>query len=133
MIGLPRGDCLVFRHKDGDCPDFCLSKNGTVPFAHLVQMRLCDFADEVARSTPAPGGGSIAALAGSLGAALGRMVANLAQHKTADGPLRQRLAALTEQAEQIKDQLLRAVDEDAAAFDAYLQALRRRGLSQFSH
>ena len=121
VIGLPRGETPA-----GDCPDFCLSKNGTVPFAHLVQMRLCDFADEVARATPTPGGGSIAALAGSLGAALAAMVANLSQHKASDGPVRQRLEALAEQAEQIKDQLLRAVDEDAAAFDAYLQAHRQR-------
>ena len=108
VIGLPRGDC----------PDFRLP---------LVHLRLCDFADEVGRATPAPGGGSIAALAGSLGAALAAMVANLTQHKTPGGPARVHLAFLAEKAEQIKDQLLRAVDDDAAAFDAYLQAWRGVG------
>jgi len=49
----------------------------------LVQMRVRDFIDEVSRDTPAPGGGSIAALAGALGAALVSMVANLSQKKPA--------------------------------------------------
>ena len=49
----------------------------------LVRMRMDDFVNEVSRDTPAPGGGSIAALAGSLGAALSSMVANLTRHKAA--------------------------------------------------
>ena len=52
----------------------------------LVRMRMDDFVDEVSRDTPAPGGGSIAALAGSLGAALSSMVANLTRHKAATRP-----------------------------------------------
>ncbi len=50
----------------------------------LVAMRVADFVDEVSRDTPAPGGGSIAALAGSLGAALASMVANITHNKTHD-------------------------------------------------
>src|SRR4029078_3737951 len=47
----------------------------------LVSMTLTDFADETASESPAPGGGSIAAYVGSLGAALAAMVANLSSHK----------------------------------------------------
>jgi len=43
----------------------------------LVSMTVADFVDEVSRDTPAPGGGSIAALAGALGSALASMVVNL--------------------------------------------------------
>ena len=47
----------------------------------LVEMKLADFVDEVSRESPAPGGGSIAALAGALGASLSSMVANLTANK----------------------------------------------------
>jgi glutamate formiminotransferase/formiminotetrahydrofolate cyclodeaminase len=129
--GLPAADVL-------EAAVFSLGLNDVRPFelraqviglpreeaSPLGRMRLGDFADEVSSDTPAPGGGSVAALAGSLGAALAAMVANITHHKTADGAARQQLAALAEKTQQLKERLLRAVDEDAAAFDAYLQALR---------
>lgn len=90
----------------------------------LVSMRVSDFVDEVSRDTPAPGGGSIAALAGSLGAALASMVANLTHAKTHDAEKAKRLLAIAEKAQAVKDELLRAVDDDTAAFNAYLEALR---------
>ena len=87
-------------------------------------MAVADFVDEVSRDTPAPGGGSIAALAGSLGAALSSMVANITHHKTNDAEKLKLLVAVAEKAQAIKDKLLAAVDEDTEAFNAYLEALR---------
>jgi glutamate formiminotransferase / formiminotetrahydrofolate cyclodeaminase len=52
----------------------------------LVEMKLTAFVDEVSRETPAPGGGSIAALAGALGAALSSMVSNLTANKRGSDP-----------------------------------------------
>lgn len=47
----------------------------------LVDMTCAGFAFETASESPAPGGGSISAYMGALGAALGTMVANLSSHK----------------------------------------------------
>jgi len=90
----------------------------------LMEMRACDFVDEVSRGTPTPGGGSIAALAGSLGAALASMVANLTLGKAADEAAEQALLAAAVKAQRIKDALVLGVDEDTSAFNAYMEALR---------
>ena len=89
----------------------------------LVSMRVHAFTDEVSRDTPAPGGGSIAALAGSLGAALASMVANLAQGGP-DAPKDAKLIALAEKAQTLKDRLMVAVDADTNAFNAFMDARR---------
>ncbi len=89
----------------------------------LVKMKVSDFADEVSRNSPAPGGGSIAALAGSLGAALAAMVANLSFGKENKGK-DQILSSLAERAQKLKDELLVLVDKDTEAFQDYLVALR---------
>jgi glutamate formiminotransferase/formiminotetrahydrofolate cyclodeaminase len=81
------------------------------------------FMDEVSRDTPAPGGGSIAALAGGLGAALASMVANLAQGGP-DAAKDAQLVALAERAQVLKDRLLMAVDADTNAFNAFMDARR---------
>jgi glutamate formiminotransferase / formiminotetrahydrofolate cyclodeaminase len=89
----------------------------------LVSMPVHAFTDEVSRDTPAPGGGSIAALAGSLGAALASMVANLAQGGP-DGEKDAKLIALAERAQVIKDRLMVGVDADTNAFNAFMDARR---------
>ena len=89
----------------------------------LVSMPVHAFTDEVSRDTPAPGGGSIAALAGSLGAALASMVANLAQGGP-DAEKDAKLIALAEQAQALKDRLMVAVDADTNAFNAFMDARR---------
>jgi len=94
------------------------------PERALVGMTSADLADEVSRATPAPGGGSIAALAGALGAALASMVANLAQGKTRSPLEEAALLDAAEQGQRLKDQLLQAVDQDTDAFNAYLEARR---------
>jgi glutamate formiminotransferase/formiminotetrahydrofolate cyclodeaminase len=83
-----------------------------------------DLVDEVSRGTPAPGGGSIAALAGSLGAALASMVANLTQGKAGSDAAELQLLAAAETAQRVKDALLLAADEDTVAFSAYMDARR---------
>ncbi len=89
----------------------------------LVRRTVAEFVDEVSRDTPAPGGGSIAALAGSIGAALAAMVANLTAGKAEFAGRYGELDALAVRAQDIKDLLLAAVDEDTQAFSGVMDAL----------
>ncbi len=90
----------------------------------LVKRPTFDFVDEVSRDTPAPGGGSVAALAGALGAALASMVANLSVGKGEFDERYDELCSIAERAQELKDALVRAVDEDTTAFDSVLEAMR---------
>jgi len=90
----------------------------------LARLRVSEFVDEVSRDTPAPGGGSIAALAGALGAALASMVANLSVGKGEFDAQYKELCALAERAQAAKDELLRAIDADTEAFNEVMAALR---------
>jgi len=90
----------------------------------LSAMTVKEFTDEVSRDTPAPGGGSVAALAGALGAALASMVANLWQDKVESSASAAALLEAAETAQRVKDQLVLAVDEDTNAFTAYMEARR---------
>ncbi len=90
----------------------------------LVNQKVFEFVDEVSRDTPAPGGGSIAALAGALGAALASMVANLSIGKGEFDDRYDDLSELAVKAQRIKDELVRAVDEDTQAFNVVLEAMR---------
>jgi glutamate formiminotransferase/formiminotetrahydrofolate cyclodeaminase len=95
-----------------------------VPPSALVQRTVLDFTDEVSRDSPAPGGGSVAALAGALGAALASMVANLTYGKEGTEARDAELARVAEEAQRIKDQLMTAVDADSDAFQGFMDALR---------
>ena len=90
----------------------------------LIRMTVLDFTDEVSRDTPAPGGGSIAALAGSLGAALASMVANLTFGKEGTEAQDPALGRIAEKAQEAKELLMKAVDEDTQAFNGYMAARR---------
>jgi glutamate formiminotransferase/formiminotetrahydrofolate cyclodeaminase len=90
----------------------------------LVSMTIDRFVDEVSSNSPAPGGGSVAALAGSLGAALAAMVANLTVGKAGYESAWASSSALAERAQDIKAALLAAVDDDTRAFDDVLAAMR---------
>ena len=92
--------------------------------APLVSMTVERFVDEVSSNSPAPGGGSVAALAGSLGAALAAMVANLTVGKAGYESAWAPLSSLAERAQGLKAALLRAVDDDTKAFDDVLAAMR---------
>ncbi|TND08472.1 MAG: glutamate formiminotransferase / formiminotetrahydrofolate cyclodeaminase [Bacteroidetes bacterium] len=88
----------------------------------LVSMSLAAFADETASESPAPGGGSISAYMGALGAALGTMVANLSSHKRGWDDRWKAFSDWAEKGQQLKDQLLRLVDEDTRAFNRIMAA-----------
>jgi glutamate formiminotransferase/formiminotetrahydrofolate cyclodeaminase len=90
----------------------------------LVSMKVADFVDEVSRDTPAPGGGSIAALAGALGSALASMVVNLSIGKGEFDPRYDELCQLAEKSQKVKDELIRAVDADTEAFNEVLTGMR---------
>src|SRR5580765_8229793 len=88
----------------------------------LVDMTCSAFADETASESPAPGGGSISAYLGALGAALGTMVANLSSHKAGWDDRWQEFSDWAVQGQQIKDELLSLVDEDTASFNKVMDA-----------
>lgn len=90
----------------------------------LLEMTLPDFASETASESPAPGGGSIAAYVGSLGAALGTMVANLSANKRGWEEQLPHFSAQAEQGQALMARLLAKVDEDTQAFNGIMQAFR---------
>jgi glutamate formiminotransferase/formiminotetrahydrofolate cyclodeaminase len=90
----------------------------------LATLTVDGFCAEVSRDTPAPGGGSIAALAGALGAGLASMVANLTQGKTRTAEAEQAVLTAAEQGQRLKDRLVLGIDDDTNAFNAYMDARR---------
>ncbi|MCK5410880.1 MAG: glutamate formimidoyltransferase [Gemmatimonadetes bacterium] len=90
----------------------------------LVLRPTFDFVDEVSRDTPAPGGGSVAALAGALGGALTSMVANLSAPKGGFEDRFEALCSIAERGQEVKDALVRGVDDDTRAFDSVIEAMR---------
>ncbi len=88
----------------------------------LASLSLCDFADETASESPAPGGGSIAAYAGALGVSLATMVANLSSHKKGWDHRWQSFSILAEKGQAFKAELLRLVDADTRAFNGIMEA-----------
>ncbi len=95
----------------------------------LRALRLIEFADELSSDSPAPGGGSVAALCGSLSAALSSMVAALTWAKKGMESTRPAMAALGASCQTLKDWFLDAVDRDTTAFDAVLAARRLPSVS----
>lgn len=93
----------------------------------LVSMTLSAFADETASESPAPGGGSISAYVGSLGISLATMVANLSSHKKGWDDRWEEFSNCAEKGQKIKDELMRLVDADTAAFNKIMTAF---GLSK---
>jgi glutamate formiminotransferase/formiminotetrahydrofolate cyclodeaminase len=90
----------------------------------LKALPLHEFADELSCDSPAPGGGSVAALCGSLSAALSSMVAALTWSKKGMEAARPSMAELGVRAQQLKDAFVHAVDTDTDAFNAVLAARR---------
>ncbi len=90
----------------------------------LRAMRLTEFADELSSDSPAPGGGSVAALCGSLSAALSSMVASLTWSKAGMDSARPAMKETGVAAQALKDWFLEAVDRDTDAFNAVLSAVR---------
>ena len=90
----------------------------------LVDLKLNDFADETAGESPAPGGGSIAAYVGTLGVALGTMVANLSAHKAGWDEKWEFFSDWAEKGQAYKNKLLYLVDEDTNAFNKIIDGFR---------
>ncbi len=90
----------------------------------LVKMDLRDFTNELSTDSPAPGGGSVAALAGALGSALTSMVANLTVGKKEYQKNRGEMKEVAVDAQKYKDALLRAIDRDTDAFNNLMNAFR---------
>src|SRR5438874_6968500 len=88
----------------------------------LVKMNVLEFCNETLSDSPAPGGGSVAALMGALGASLGGMVANLSAGKRGWDDKLEYFSNWAVKAQQLKDELLLLVDEDTAAFNKVMGA-----------
>ena len=88
----------------------------------LLKMNLRQFCNETLRDSPAPGGGSVAALMGALGVSLGGMVANLSAGKRGWDDKLHYFSNWAVKAQQLKDELLLLVDEDTAAFNKVMDA-----------
>lgn len=83
----------------------------------LIRMTCKGFAVETASESPAPGGGSISAYMGALGAALGTMVANLSSHKRGWDERWEEFSKVAEEGQTVMNELLALVDEDTASFN----------------
>jgi glutamate formiminotransferase/formiminotetrahydrofolate cyclodeaminase len=88
----------------------------------LVKLNLRQFCDETLSDSPAPGGGSVAALMGALGVSLGGMVANLSAGKRGWEDQLSYFSDWAVKAQQLKDEMLLLVDEDTAAFNEVMAA-----------
>jgi glutamate formiminotransferase/formiminotetrahydrofolate cyclodeaminase len=97
-------------------------KMDTASKKSLVKMDLRQFCNETLSDSPAPGGGSVAALMGALGISLGGMVANLSAGKRGWEDKLKYFSDWAVKAQQLKDELLFLVDEDTAAFNKVVDA-----------
>ncbi len=88
----------------------------------LVDLTVKGFAEETSRESPAPGGGSVSAYMGALGASLGTMVANLSSHKPGWDHRWEEFAVWAEKGMALQEELLHLVDEDTEAFNRIMQA-----------
>jgi len=92
------------------------------PQSSLVKMNVRNFCNETLSDSPAPGGGSVAALMGALGASLGGMVANLSAGKRGWEDKLEYFSKWAVKAQRLKDELLSLVDEDTNAFNKVMDA-----------
>lgn len=90
----------------------------------LIHLKVVDFIEELASDSPAPGGGSASALAGSLGAALASMVANLTVGKEKFKEHEKEIQLSLDTATRLKNKLTSLVDEDTEAFNRVMAAFK---------
>jgi len=101
--------------------DYQVKDNG-----ELLSMRVTDFIDELSIDSPAPGGGSVSALVGSLASALVSMVASLTHGKKGMESVKPEMEEIGNRAQIVKDQLTFLVDEDTRAFNSIIDASRMK-------
>ncbi len=99
-----------------------LKMDANAPKKSLVKLDLRQFCNETLSDSPAPGGGSVAALMGALGVSLGGMVANLSAGKRGWEDKLDYFSDWAVKAQQLKDEMLFLVDEDTAAFNKVMAA-----------
>jgi len=102
--------------------EYAIEHKRKVKPRRLVDLSLADFVWETASESKAPGGGSVSAALGALGAALGTMVANLSSHKRGWDQRWEEFSNWAERGKRCHDELLRLIDEDTAAFNRLLAA-----------
>jgi glutamate formiminotransferase/formiminotetrahydrofolate cyclodeaminase len=91
---------------------------------YLASMELNRFLSELASSSPAPGGGSVAALAGSLAAALSSMVCNLTIGKEKYADVQEEIKETLNKSEKLRNDLIKLIDEDTEAFNDVMKAFK---------
>jgi len=96
--------------------------NGSAATKRLIDLTTKAFAEETSRESPAPGGGTIAAYMGALGAALGTMVANLSSHKAGWDDRWKEFSDWADRGQTLMRELLSLVDEDTEAFNRIMTA-----------
>lgn len=102
--------------------EYNLEKGNAAAQKALINKTLRGFADETASESPAPGGGSVSAYVGALGVSLATMVANLSSHKRGWDERWEEFSNAAEIGQQLKDALIRSVDEDTDAFNEIMTA-----------
>ncbi|NOY88839.1 MAG: glutamate formimidoyltransferase [FCB group bacterium] len=128
VVGLVPNDAIV------DVADFYLRLENFSK-AQILEEKLKDaqslsvsagesFYDEVASSSPAPGGGSVSASAGALAAALTAMVSRLTVSKKKYAEVKEELAAVRDQGDILKDELVKLIDTDKEAFNKVMEAFK---------
>jgi glutamate formiminotransferase/formiminotetrahydrofolate cyclodeaminase len=131
LVGLIPQDALVdaavwYTQLDDFSPDQILESKlyQSIPAGETTGTTPPTFLDEVAAATAAPGGGSVAAHAGALGAALVEMVAGLTIGKPKYREVEPEMLAIRVQAQKLRAELTQAVDDDSAAFEAVMGAYK---------
>lgn len=99
--------------------EYAMSTSGA---KKLVDLTVKGFVEETASESPAPGGGSVAAAMGALGAALATMVANLSSHKRGWDDRWKEFSDWAEQGKALQDRLVRLIDEDTDAFNSLMDS-----------
>ena len=94
----------------------------------LINMTVTDFAKEVDSNSPAPGGGSVAALASDIGVGLSRMMAHLSfgkkKYEALDEKIKEEFEVKFDNLGQIREELSKLVDEDTKSFNEFMKALK---------
>jgi len=101
--------------------EYILEKEDNSGKKKLIEMTLTDFCHETASESPAPGGGSISAYMGALGAALASMDANLSSHKRGWDDRWEEFSDWAEKGKSFYEELLKMVDEDTNAFNKIME------------
>lgn len=102
--------------------EYLLENDGSTK---LVNKTVVGFVNETSSESPAPGGGSVSALAGALGIALGTMVANLSSHRRGWDERWEEFSELAEKGITLQNELVRLVDEDTRSFNLLMEAFRQ--------